>query len=98
MRPRRTDLAGALLGLLTVAAAAVLWWAMATPYPCMATFEQVQVGMTQAEVEATVGGPPGDYISGGIRSWSAGRFLKPRGEPRWHADDADLHVRFDDDG
>lgn len=62
--PRSVVLALIAAHALTVAALVVAVGAThRKPRPCRKTFERVQVGMTREEVKATIGGPPGDYIS-----------------------------------
>jgi hypothetical protein len=83
------------LAPVTIAVLAVclfLFWPSG-PKPCRATFELVQVGMTLAEIEAIVGGPPGAYcdrpeiplVVTGV-TWSP---------ERWVAHDSNLIVYFD---
>lgn len=100
MTRRRTRL---LVGLAALAAAAVVvgLWPESRPRPCRATFEQVKVGMTQAEVEATVGAPrsepPRMWLGEPDRSDEAWA-LCDRGAGQWKADDVLLLVLFGDDG
>jgi hypothetical protein len=60
---RRRKLFGALAGLaILVAAGALVLW----PRPDRITqenFDRIRAGMSRAEVEAVLGGPPGDYRS-----------------------------------
>lgn len=95
MTRRRTRLLVglAILALGIVVAAAAL--PESTPRPGRATFEKVKVGMNRAEVEATVGGPPGLYEDGG--------YIGRRGEEMlgcdtWVTDDGELLVQFSADG
>ena len=67
------------------------------PRPCRATFEQVQSGMTLAEVAATVGGPPGTYTSGPVMPFIMCNFGGHRAV-EWHASDATLTVIYGEDG
>ena len=52
-------------GLAVVALIVAVGWTHHKPYPCLTTFERVREGMTLEEVEATVGGPPGNYRTPG---------------------------------
>jgi hypothetical protein len=66
------------------------------PQPCRATFEKVRAGMTTAEIEATVGGPPGDYSQGQNQR----RHFPPvpmLNENTWLGPDAELAVYYSDD-
>src|SRR5437763_435590 len=76
-----------------IALAIVLLWPPPESRPSRATFEQVRVGMTRAEVEATVGGPPGYYALGSDMSRrSFGEFLYDR----WVCDECQLLVLFEE--
>lgn len=68
------------------------------PRPCRATFEQVQEGMTAADVEATVGGPPGYYGPGkdGEDVFTMPRGLKWTMYESWVCDEGELLVKFRD--
>jgi outer membrane protein assembly factor BamE (lipoprotein component of BamABCDE complex) len=93
MRRRRVIAGLVVLAIVTVAAVA-LW--PRGPRPCRATFEQVREGMTNDEVCATVGGPPGSYTD-------AFYYVEidsdaERLPSMWCADDAVLAVDFGIDG
>jgi hypothetical protein len=95
-----------LLCLGAVAAGlALAWWgprALLAPTLHNLTpesFERVQEGMTLAEVEATLGGPPGDYTGGGMvplillsntQAWADSRM--------WVGDELAIDVSLDDRG
>ena len=64
------------------------------PRPCFDTFQLVQEGMTLAEVEATVGCPPGDYRT----REHEGTYAGPPFDAAWECDDAMLRVVFSPDG
>src|SRR5687767_8395999 len=83
--------------LVVAAVVAAVGWTHHQPYPCRATFERVQEGMTRAEVEATVGGPPGDYRSreSGVTSLALPARL---GEVKWVCDETELWVGFGERG
>jgi hypothetical protein len=74
--------------------------ALLRPWRCPvngAAAGQIDKGMTQAEVEEVLGGPPGDYTTrpGGFLPLvfnSAG--LEPR--ESWHGDECVVHVTFQD--
>jgi outer membrane protein assembly factor BamE (lipoprotein component of BamABCDE complex) len=61
-----------------------------------AKFEQVQVGMSRAEVIRTVGGPPGDYSNGGSLYYTVYLDLQTTDYQHWLSDDGHLAVYFDD--
>jgi hypothetical protein len=72
-RKLRWVLAGLALGLVAFAL-----WPVRPPAPDRITqenFDRIQEGMTCAEVEALLGGPPGDYRS--VETESIGRFIGP---------------------
>jgi hypothetical protein len=83
------------LALVVAAVAAValsLLWPRG-PRPCRATFEQVQKGMSYAEVCATVGGPPGAY--GGLPGAYLSSGPPTHSAELWWAADSTLYVTFD---
>jgi len=82
-------------GLAVAALAVAVGWTHEKPRPCRKTFERVRVGMTRAEVEATVGGPPGDFSSA---DWVSRPFRIPGGEAVWIYDEVELNVWYADDG
>jgi len=89
-------------GLAVAALAVAVGWTHDKPRPCRKTFERVQVGMTRAEVEATVGGPPGDYSSA---DWWPPSALAVTGlgdhrinEVEWICNADELHVWYSNDG
>jgi hypothetical protein len=60
----------------------------------------IHPGMTQAEVEAVLGGPPGDYALQPLvytRIETVGDLRGPR-SATWRADDGRLEVVFDEEG
>jgi hypothetical protein len=89
------------VGVLTIAAVIVFAFWPRVPRPCRATFENVRVGMTLAEVCATVGGGPGDFTEGRSLAYitSQVRYGRPVefGRHVWAAEDAFLSVEFDGD-
>lgn len=97
--PRNLVLTLIAVHALAVAALAVAVGAThCKPRPCRKTFEQVQVGMTPEEVEATVGGPPGDYISADwmLVPYRTGLWFKYPAE--WVSNGDELQVWYADDG
>ncbi len=86
-----------IVGLVVLAIAGLLlvtFWPRG-PRPCRATFEHVREGMTLAEIEAVVGGPPGNYSDG----YHLGLVFYDRPPPTlWTADDGELCVEFSADG
>jgi hypothetical protein len=92
-----------LVALLGVAGLA--WLTRTRPAPRTLNvegFHQLQRGMTQDEVEALLGGPPGDYgqyPSGGFDMTAEG-FVCPSGsvEKLWYDDDHRFEIFFGDEG
>jgi hypothetical protein len=78
---RRAAIAFGLLAAIIIAGL-VLRPSRPRPRPGLATFNRVRVGMTLAEVVATVGEPPDTTFK----------------RVEWEADDATLQVRFGEDG
>ena len=81
-----------LVGLALAGVAVFLVWPRPAG-PCLATFQQVQSGMTRAEVHATIGGPPGDYTDHGFTY-----AVPPEGTEFWVANDGLVTVRYGGDG
>ena len=79
--------------LAIVAVSAIVLWPR-SPRPCLATFRQVQPGMTREQVYATVGGPPGDYTDGPMVMTITDGGAKWE---HWASKDAMLFVRFGTD-
>jgi hypothetical protein len=46
---------------LALGAGALLWWVLHAPQVTAAAYEQIELGLSLAEVEAIIGGPPGTY-------------------------------------
>lgn len=89
-------------GLLCVVG---LLLALVTPARCPVTaaFARIEEGMTAAEVEAILGGPPGDYrtIPPPRTSFSLGVSLGGYSmviEKDWQGNEGDVLVGFDDTG
>jgi hypothetical protein len=97
----------ALVALAVAGTVAVLW---PRPRVTKESYERIKLGMTRGEVEAVLGGPPGDYTNGPTRagrlepeeeiahdvSWPGGSY-EPWGE-WWEGDTADVMVRFSPSG
>jgi hypothetical protein len=94
----RTELVG-LLAIALVLCGAFL--ALVGPRHCpvnRAAFERIKHRMTQAEVHAILGGPPGDYRArppapnrfGSLRVW----FGPPRLQERWEGDEGTIVVDY----
>src|SRR5438876_12330427 len=64
-----------------------------------ASYEQIQVGMTQAQVEAILGGPPGDYGARELEAYthigSEGQLPEVGRVERWLGTSAFIAVEFD---
>jgi hypothetical protein len=97
-----------MLGLAAVAAVTGLtalagWW-MVTPPPYRISLrdrDRIQPGMTQAEVEAILGAPPGNYCTGDLVCVHWGNDLLHFGsdgpgcvDQSWAGDEGILKVRF----
>lgn len=100
LTPRRLAVAAVLLALLVVTGGvAVTSLRSSEPRACRATFERVRVGMSRAEVIATVGAP----LTVPMATWPKPvnphffvRFGLPVHAPTWHTDDhLMLTVYFD---
>lgn len=85
-------------GLAVVALAVAVGWTHNKPHPCRNTFERVRVGMTREEVEATVGGPPGDYSSAGWKPPLFSSGIRFEGDAEWTCNADQLQVWYTDDG
>jgi hypothetical protein len=94
---RRRLLCGLLL-LSAVLACFAGWLWIASAHPVSsARFAQVKKGMTREEVHRIVGGPPGDYSSGGRVGLAMAPSLFPdRDYYCWLCDDRELLVWFDE--
>jgi hypothetical protein len=111
MRGRQLLLLGVAAALL-LAACLALWLAARPARVSRARFEAVRAGMTVEEVEAALGGPPGDYRTGEVKlDLSGGQpefdnaMLAPEvllGERHfrhewWQGDEGNAWVCFDED-
>jgi hypothetical protein len=104
---RRRKLLVVLAGLaVVVAAVVVVLWPRANCVT-LTNYSSIQQGMTFPEVEAILGGPPGDYRTSptqfefGDPSFRHRRSLLPgtgAREEHWEGDTVALMVRFGDDG
>jgi hypothetical protein len=94
---------------VAVAVGGLLLTASALPHPkaTRAAYDRIEVGMSQAEVEAILGGPPGDFRTGPVL-WPEGENpgcvtgTDPEGAPGgtlgWSGDDGIIRVGFDRNG
>jgi hypothetical protein len=59
--------------------------------------DRIQKGMTRVEVEAILGGPPGDYRTQMVvyHDWSGWLLEEPDPRNSWIADSGYINVRFD---
>jgi hypothetical protein len=103
MRNRRRMLVlGVLAACLGLATCAGWWRLSAPPRINWDDFRQLKAGMTQEEVEAILGGPPGDYSAGppqnkqNITISFADDPILTRKE--WRSDTLKIAVGFDDQG
>jgi hypothetical protein len=96
-------LVGLLAGGLVLAGILV---SLAMPRHCPvnpAAYERIEKGMTKAEVEAILGGPPGDYRTRpGRETYLPLPILSPEEEvwpvERWQGDEGAVHIYFDSYG
>jgi hypothetical protein len=60
-------------------------------------FERIEVGMTEAEVHALLGGPPGDYRTrpGPDPGWFDNRTMQVLRDEQWFGDEGSVVVLFD---
>jgi hypothetical protein len=92
------------LGLVLAAVAA---WYLLAPVPRISSYysRKIQPGMTRAQVETILGGPPGDYRTAPFRlpddqiiaQVPAGERWLPAGE-QWQGDRFSVYVTFDAQG
>ncbi len=61
-------------------------------------FARIQRGMTQKQVEAILGGPPGHYDGVGVLEFPAGHPPDKERGLEWSAIDGDVYVVFDGNG
>ncbi len=101
---------------LFLSCVAVLAWLLLPPpasQVTMAAFVEIKEGMTLAEVEAVMGGQPGDYATGVVevsisasspvlRDWMScevvGTSLPGARCEQWYGDEGDVLVGFDEAG
>jgi hypothetical protein len=63
-----------------------------------AAHDRIRVGMTGAEVEALLGGPPGDYTTGPCMVTAMGLWAEGATYRDWVSDEGSITVAFDPDG
>jgi hypothetical protein len=82
---------GWLVGLTVLAGTAALWLSLVLGGDRITwrSFQRIQVGMTQKEVEAILGGPPGEYA---VPKIGLTRFTPPEGE--WWGAEAIIVIEF----
>jgi hypothetical protein len=87
-----------ILGLIvaTVVAPSVVW--APRPRVTRARFDRVTEGMTRDEMIATVGVPPGDYTTEPFVYGPETSLATTWRSEQWLCDEAELRVRFGDDG
>jgi outer membrane protein assembly factor BamE (lipoprotein component of BamABCDE complex) len=97
---RRTQVAVA-LGLAAVVGI-VLARHRAGPHIDRAAYDRIEPGMTQAQVEAVLGGPPGDYgardLEDYVQTGGAGQLPGVGRVAHWLGKTAFVGVEFDDRG
>ena len=109
-RPRRRPIPTRPAGFRGVAALAVLglWLSRPTSSLLAANFSRLKPGLTRAEVERLLGGPPGDYgrYAGGVIDYGDGSVLQVFAAPgagdakpdTWTDDANHFYVFFDSRG
>ena len=100
MRRRKLAWIGGLLCL--IAAGLLFAWLQMGGRLNVDGFSQIEPGMTQAEVEALLGGPPGNYgrYSGKFGEMTQEAYLAPPGsvEKIWCNDERRFEIYFDQEG
>jgi hypothetical protein len=103
-RKRVLFLAGCVAAVL-VASYLALRWAAPRHHINKEGFDAIRVGMSEQEVEAILGGPPGDYSATGAvpcpAAYASSGTLLDRGVEdlrSWVGDDAAINVAFDAGG
>jgi hypothetical protein len=84
-------------GLLSVLLAPLAAWFLFRAHIDPATCARVKPGMTRAEVEALLGGPPGNYATKDIPAAGA-MWPAPPEYQIWNGDRGSLEVYFDQGG
>jgi hypothetical protein len=92
-RRRWLLLSVAFLAMVGVVGYLALWLSSPRPRINGESIKLIKVGMTQEEVEAILGVPPGNYSSGPICFFPPGG-LTPRTE-LWIGEESAVHVSFD---
>ena len=86
----------ALPTILVIAILASIIWYPSVPRPCLATFKQVRVVLSRAQVITTVGRPPGDYTTREWFNYDYANGLRYTNYEWWICDEGCLVVRFGD--
>jgi hypothetical protein len=96
MRKRTLLVALAALAVVGAAGVVVLW--PRADRITEANLERIKEGMSRAEVDAILGGPPGDYRTGPTEPGRRTVFTLGPPPERWLADAGVAYVSFDDAG
>jgi hypothetical protein len=84
---------------LLVGAGAIIAFRPLPPPIDRASFDRIKVGMPKREVEAILGGPPGNYTTKTvISSPRRGVLSEPGNKQSWLGNEGMVLVRFDDRG
>ena len=87
----------AVAGVCVVLALGLAGWYALRPHPInRANFERIQEGMTCADVEAILGGPPGDYTT--PFDLPLARSFGMQRVTAWFGDEGCVGIKFDDEG
>jgi hypothetical protein len=91
---------GLLVALAGAGFAGVVWLTMPAPSRINdATVASIRPGMTGADVERLLGGPPGDYTTRDVYWAMESSRLVPPGTPlSWIGDEGEATVYFDEEG
>ncbi len=97
---RVLSFAGLLVVLAGVGALSVRWLTVpVTSHISEATVARIQPGMTKAEVERLLGGPPGDYTTRSmVWALEISRLVPPGTPASWLSDEGEATVYFDEEG
>jgi hypothetical protein len=86
---------------LSVLALATVWFALPRPGINHSNFQRIKAGMTQADVEALMGCPPGDYSDDNAFLWAYGEGWGVRNagmDACWTSNDGLVSASFDANG
>jgi hypothetical protein len=102
MRRRRLLLCVGVVACLGLAVGGFVWLTLPPPGVTRENYERIREGMSQADVEAVLGVPPGAYGRGGIAEIASSNSILVF-DPSWRTecwagDTISIQVSFDTDG